>query len=295
MITLENEFLRVSLSDGRGARIEEYYDKKSKKNWVWKPGKRDNEMVSLGLEEGFDANWAGGWEEVFPNDAPTELENYKLVDHGEVWRRTWELDGSPTKTRASFYIRCETYPMVLRKTYALNENALVVDFEVESIASKALPYMLKFHPAIAMEEGDEFLIPESQMEQVAPGFGTIVKSEGKVPYEPGLLNKVRKNDGESREFVRFSDFEEGRFGIKSQKTGSVLRFEFSKKDFPFLWLFQSYGGFMGHFVSMIEPINARHYDLKEMHQSKSCEVIAPEEKRGHRLTLRVSRQEQERA
>lgn len=279
MITLENEFLRVSISDGRGARIEEFFDKKKNKNWVWKPSEIKNASSSLSLEEGFDDNWAGGWEEVFPNDAPTDIDNYKLVDHGEVWRRTWEMDGRRKNNEVSFYIRCETYPMVLRKTYVLNEKKLSIQFEVESLASRPLPYILKFHPAILMEEGDEFDIPNSDVKEVAPGFGTIDKK--------GPVLKAIPQDGKSREFLCFGHFLEGRCGIKSLKTGSHLHFEFSKNDFPFLWLFQSFGGFMNHYVTMIEPVNADHYDLRELSKEGRSQIIAPESKRTHKLLLRV--------
>lgn len=282
MIILENESLRVAISDGRGARVEEFFDKKNKKNWVWKPSKKDNENGALGLSEGFDDNWSGGFEEVFPNDAPTVVENYKLVDHGEVWRRNWEVDGSTTSKRASFFIRCETYPMVFRKTYTLSDSEalLKIDFEVESLASRPLPFMFKWHPALAIDPGDEFELPYGERTEVAPGFGNIF-----VNHES--LN-VAMEKGDGREFIRLSEFEEGKVSVRSKNSNSKLTMEFSRIDFPHLWLFQSYGGFMGHYVSMIEPINAHHYDLGEMFKEGKAEMIPQFGKRHFSLRLKVS-------
>ena len=33
----------------------------------------------------YDDVWAGGWEELFPNDAPGRFEGRELPDHGEWW------------------------------------------------------------------------------------------------------------------------------------------------------------------------------------------------------------------
>ena len=37
----------------------------------------------------YDDVWAGGWEELFPNDAPGAFEGRDLPDHGEWWTMAW--------------------------------------------------------------------------------------------------------------------------------------------------------------------------------------------------------------
>jgi galactose mutarotase-like enzyme len=283
MIILENEKLRVAINDGRGARVEEFFDKMKNKNWVWKPRiPIANGNASLGLEASFDPNWDGGWEEVFPNDAPVELENYKLVDHGEVWRRTWQEDGGSTNQNVSFYFQCETYPVLIRKSFVLHETQGCVDitYEIESRSSKPLPYIFKWHPALSIEPGDSFDLPQSNVEPVAPGFGNILPS--------GNLDWALPEDGQMREFVRLSDFEVGSFSVRNARTDSNLQIEFSKSDFPYLWLFQSYGGFMGHYVSMMEPTNAGHYDLKLASEEGKCGILEPQEIKTFSLRVKVS-------
>lgn len=278
MIMLENEKLLVALGTGRGARIEKFVDKENGKDWVWRPKDYNEEKGNqiLGLEASFDENWAGGWEEVFPNDAPSEIKEFKLVDHGEVWRRSWTLE-ERTKSECTFSINCESYPVFMRKSYMLDsvEARLTVEYEIHSRSPETLPFIFKFHPALAIEAEDVFILPQAQGDFVAPGFG-----QGNLG-----INKVLREDGKTREFMKYAHLSEGECALQNQRTGKELMFRFPKKSLPYLWLFQSYGGFMNHYVAMLEPTNAGHYDLKEAFRDQKCGVLRPYEEMNFSLEI----------
>lgn len=299
MITLENEKLKVSIGTGRGAKVVSFIDKQTGKDWVWKPDNLETKAYgkTLGLGEGFDDNWEGGWEEVFPNDAGTEVEGYKLVDHGEVWRRSWQQEETNNSQSVGFSINCETYPMFMKKKYTLSENSseLRIDYEIESRAPKSLPYIFKLHPALSIEPGDEVKMPEAMMEPVALGFSRILTQDKKTSFPKGLndqgeavfIHKILENDGDKREFVKISAFSEGRAGLLNGRTKKELRFQFSKEVLPHVWLFQSYGGFMNHYVSMIEPTNAGHYDLALASEKGQCGIINSGEKKKFSINIKL--------
>lgn len=293
MITLENKNLLVKISRGRGARVEHFIDRHTGKDWVWKYSPElKKELHEL---DGFDENWEGGWEEVFPNDAPVEINQFKLTDHGELWRRTWELIPSEDPNEAVFELECETYPVIIQKKFLLKENELKIDYKIESRAAMDLPFIFKFHPALAIEPGDEFHMPGSYMEPVALGFSRLLGIDKKTVFPIGVaqsgeyvnIQRALPEDGHSREFVRLSDLEEGMCAVFNPGTGTRLTFQFPKDKFPYVWLFQSYGGFNGHYVSMLEPTNAGHYDLGEAHKNQQCGEIRPGEKLDFSLSLKL--------
>lgn len=297
MITLENESLLIRIGTGRGARVESFLDKETGKDWVWKPDNYKSQHANkiLDLAAGFDDNWAGGWEEIFPNDAPSEYAGYKLVDHGEVWRRSWVQEESDSLNEVSFSINCETYPMFVKKRYVLNDNfpELIIQYEIESRASQELPYIFKLHPALAIETDDEFRMPSSKMEPVALGFSRLLGEEKLTPFpighnsqgEPVAINKVHPNDNHLREFVKISELSKGQGALFNKRSQKELRFCFKQDVLSYIWLFQSYGGFMNHYVAMLEPTNAGHYDLAQASQNNQCGRLMPGELKSFSISI----------
>lgn len=299
MITLENERLLIRIGQGRGARIEHFIDKKNCKDWVWRsPVKEPTEArQNLDLAASFDEHWAGGWDEVFPNDAPTEVEGHKLVDHGELWRRNWELAEEVRGNKVRFRLSCVTYPASVTKTFILHPGPpeLTIDYSIESLHDRPLPFIFKYHPALAIETDDSFRLPNSPMEPVALDFSTILGKEEKFIFPEGLdrdgrpvsIDRARPQDGRSREFVRLSELPEGSCALTNYRTKSELLMKFCHNTLPYVWLFQSYGGFMGHYVAMLEPTNAGHYDLAQAWSSGKCGVLQPGETKQLSLKLAI--------
>lgn len=284
MHILENNKLLIQIDNSRGAKITRFLDKATNKDWAWKPvdSKVQAKSDTLNLEAGFDDHWTGGFEEVFPNDAPTEVESFRLVDHGELWRRSWELVRS-NEHEICFSLNCETYPMSVTKTFSLDSKSseLNIHYEIESRASKKLPFIFKLHPALSIEPGDEFQMPSAKTVPVAIEFSRLIGRN-----ESGIY-KAMPNDGHSREFVILSELEAGTCSIYNPRTNSKLTFDFPLKILPQLWLFQSYGGFRNHYVSMVEPTNAGHYDLAIASQKKLCGQLEAFEKINFDIKIKI--------
>lgn len=285
---LENNRLLIEIGTGRGARIEKFFDKTKEKEWVWKPEEAQNDPYGeLPLNANFDMNWAGGWEEIFPNDAPTKVNSYSLSDHGEVWSKNWIIKEGPGSHHASYVVTCDSLPVSLSKRYELdaNEPRLSITYEIESLSAEELPFIFKFHPAIRIEEGDQFDVPPSVIEPVALEFSRLINERCSNDEKKKLIRTVLPRDNFSREFVKLSDMKEGFVSLKNKRTDSELQFSFDRKEFPYVWLFQSYGGFLGHYVAMIEPTNAAHYDLAVSSKEKTASILNPFEKRMLRLEI----------
>src|SRR5262249_12966587 len=152
-----------------------------------------------------------------------------------------------------------------------NEPRFSIEYFLNNQCDEELPFLLKIHPALAIEEGDEVLLPECSAEAVDLGFSQIIGKPGKTKFPTAIdangrrvhLNRALTRESRLREFFYCSDLASGECGVKNQRTGSMLRFEFDRKQFPYVWVFQSFGGFNGHYVMMLEPCTTLPYDLME--------------------------------
>lgn len=281
MICLENDRLKVIVSSGRGGRIDQFLDKKTGKDWVWKPQKFEGDPEApLPLEAGFDDHWAGGWEEVFPSDAPGEVLGVKLFDHGEVWRKKWDML-QKTETGVELEVSCDTYPALVKKKIMLEDTRIIIRYELKNTSDRDLPYIFKLHPAVNIEEGDRFYLPDSEMEPIALGFSRILGVDKRTAFPVGestsgetvTIDEVLPYDGFKREFVKINGFQYGKCSVSNLRTQTKLEFRFDHKILPFVWLFQSFGGFKDYYVAMMEPTNASHYDLALGYETGRCALL----------------------
>ena len=89
-VVLENPHIQAVVLPTLGGRVWELTDRVRDRQWLW-----HREGVDLGPARPgavYDDVWAGGWEELFPNDAPGEFEGRALPDHGEWWSASWTVE-----------------------------------------------------------------------------------------------------------------------------------------------------------------------------------------------------------
>lgn len=273
-VVLKNPYLEVTVRPECGGRIDQITDLARAKEWLWHPPEYDPAAArQLPEAASFDASWQGGFEEMFPNDAACTVDGRALPDHGEAWSAVWDskLDAPH---RLALTLDCQTVPVRLEKLLVLEPDAPVLHmrYRMTNLGSSPVPCMLKLHPALAIEEGDEIDLPDCNVEAVAIEFSRLIGREGKTRWPDGRaadggtvrLDRTRPADSGLREFVYCSSLEEGRCGVRNARTGSRLSFAFDRAAFPFVWVFQSYGGFNGHYVLMLEPCTSKPYDLREV-------------------------------
>ena len=87
-IVLENRHIRVTVIPELGGRIWQIEDRARGREWIW-----HRESVPLSksaVGDKYDDVWAGGWEELFPNDAPGHLKDGTclIMVSGGRWRGT---------------------------------------------------------------------------------------------------------------------------------------------------------------------------------------------------------------
>ena len=299
VLTLENSEIRLVVRPDLGGRIDQLDDLKTGHSWLWHPPHYNAEKTrSLTVGVSFDDYWTGGWDEVFPNDAAGTFQGRNLADHGELWSQRWKVLAE-TPLSLTLGYQCQTVPIWVEKIIQVDENqpaaSLVYNFQNQS--EEQIPCLFKHHAAIAIEAGDEILLPDCWVEPAFLEFSKIISQPGKTRFPKAIGAKGEEVDlrimpppsSKLQEFYYSSDLSEGFCGIRHQRTQSSLRMTFDTAAFPYVWMFQSYGGWQDHYVVVVEPCTTLPSDLEAACRNHTVALLGPHENQRRRLNLQLQR------
>ena len=285
-ITLASSDCNVKVSI-LGGRID-HFSTSSENNWIWLSPNNSGEDCKQG-NENYDQQWRGGFEELFPNDAPVVFEGRALRDHGELWDSEWDVIECLSQT-VTLRQTCETVPVEVTKKVSLSPSRPEVSicYTLENKSDHQLFYLFKLHPALRIEEEDRIILPGGgTVLPVDLGFSTIIGQSGPFQWPMVLDSKGKFVDlsivgswkSKKREFVYVKDLTIGQCGIRRAKTREEIRIEFPLAEFPFCWLFITYGGFLDHYTVVLEPCTNMPKDLRHARENGTCAVLLPKGKK----------------
>lgn len=270
-VVLENVNVRAVVIPSLGGRVWELTDRIRDRQWIW-----HREHVPLAAPTpgaSYDDVWAGGWEELFPNDAPGWFEGRMLPDHGEWWTTPWSVTETSDGAESLLRLEAET---VVRRTKSVKEfrlgasaNTLEVVYRVENLEEEDFHYLFKQHLPVAVTPSCELALPGGLVTAVDHSFGTMLSGAGPYawPLAKGLdgapadLRRVRPQSEQAREFVYVSELPAGWCGVDDGERGAAMRMRFDVKQMPYVWLFLTYGGWRECYTAVLEPCTNMPKDL----------------------------------
>ncbi|HUL02474.1 MAG TPA: hypothetical protein VLV16_04480 [Gemmatimonadales bacterium] len=279
-VVLENERIRVVIVPQLGGRVWELWDRERNRQWIWH---RDGVPLSASSAgANYDEAWAGGWEELFPNDAPGAFEGRVLPDHGEWWTTAWSVAEAMEGSTAVVRLTADTSVRRARcsKEFRLDGDAatLSVAYRIESREREPFHFLFKQHLAVAISPACRLVVPGGQVTAVDASFGTLLPGPGPFSWpRAGAADLTRIPDRLSkvREFVYVTDFPESTCGVDDTAAGASLRMRFDRSLVPYLWLFLSYGGWRDCYTAVLEPCTNLPKDLTAAVQSGRSARLAP--------------------
>lgn len=285
-VVLENDKIRAVIVPSLGARVWELEDRASGRQWIWH--RESVPLAPASPEADYDEVWAGGWEELFPNDAPGEFEGRRLPDHGEWW--TLDFTNGMTATRddamarVTFVAATSSVRASCRKEFRLGRDSatLSVHYSVTSLEPEAFHFLFKQHLAVAITSACRLVLPGGDVEAVDPEFGTLLKTAATTPWPATALGvdlrEIPDRAGQHREFLYVRNLPDGVCGVVDPAQQSALRLEFDRAVFPSVWLFLSYGGWRGTYTAVLEPCTNVPKDLAEaVRRSASARLLPGQE------------------
>ena len=278
-VVLENEALRVVVIPELGGRIWELEDHARRRQWIWH--RFDGLPAAAAAGAAYDDVWAGGWEELFPNDAPGLFEGRELPDHGEWWSTRWtahEITGDRLCLSANLRVvraRCT-------KEIRLAGATLVVLYRIESLEPEPFHFLFKQHLPLALTPQCRLMLPGGRAEPVDPGFGTLVGAGGAFdwPHVSGAarrvdMSRVTAVESREREFLYVRDLPEPWCGVDDPGSGATLRMRFDPGSLPYVWLFLTYGGWRDCHTAVLEPCTNLPKDLSEAVRRRQSARLEP--------------------
>ncbi|HEY9700136.1 MAG TPA: DUF4432 family protein [Trichocoleus sp.] len=298
-LILENTEIKLIVRPDLGGRIDQLQDKRTGHEWLWHPDHYDAQQTrSLPIGTSFDENWTGGWDEIFPNDAAGEFRGHNLVDHGELWSQSWSIIKSDS-LQVTLQYNCQTVPVTVEKTISVDaiEPKVTIDYKLQNHSDEEISFLLKQHAAIAIEPGDEILLPDCCIEPVTLDFSKIIGRSEETRFPKAFaadgteieIQQIPPQTSQLQEFYYSSELAIGQCGIRNQTSQSALIMNFDTQDFPYVWVFQSYGGWRNYYVLVMEPCTTMPYDLEVACQNGTVAQLQPQEIQQRSLTVTLQR------
>lgn len=276
-----HDFDALALGNGRvqaivlptlGARLWELTDVGRNRQWIWHREGMPLRRSPVGAV--YDDVWAGGWEELFPNDAPGQFEGKSLPDHGEWWATEWEVeevrDGAEAVVRLTAEMRVCQATCTKELRLDSDSDTIQASYRIENAAPEAFHFLFKQHLPVAITPECRLTLPGGTVTPVDPTFGTLLDAPGSLPWpasaastDPRGLEAIPARDASLREFVYVTDLPETWCRVDDLERRAQLKMSWDRSTFPFLWLFLSYGGWRDCYTAVLEPCTNMPKDLAE--------------------------------
>lgn len=287
LVELANNTLRAVVLPELGGKIWELWHKPSGTQWLWQ--NPDIELQSTPPGASYDDNWAGGWEELFPNDAPCTFMGRDLPDHGEWWSQPWQwewVDESTERVSVRLWRASSLTNTLCEKWITLEEQRprVTIRYQVTNRNSQALHFLFKQHLAVAVTPAHQLELPGGKVVPVDSEFSTRLGADGDFEWPLGKaangtpvdLSILPPWESRHREFVYIYDLPAGWCGVVDSRTGERLRLHFDREVFPYTWLFMTFGGWRDLYTVVLEPCTNMPKDLHRAHELGQCAALDPQ-------------------
>ena len=271
-LVIENSRLRAIIIPELGGRVWELLDRSNGRQWIWH--RNDVSLTAAATGDNYDDVWAGGWEELFPNDAPCRFEGRELPDHGEMWTMRWKVLEASSGPSAVVELSAKSTVVkaACTKKFRLerDSNTLTVSYRIRSQEPRAFHFLFKQHLAIGIAPDCRLALPGGRVQAVDPAFSTVLPEPGPFDWPfagTGAdlidLRNIPDPSSRARDFVYVRDLPETWCGVEDYRAGASIRMEFERRRMPYVWLFLAYGGWRDLYTAVLEPCSNLPKDLSE--------------------------------
>jgi len=254
MISLQNEFLSVSVLPDAGGNISEITDRRTGRNWLW-----SNPHIPFSSNRSAD-NYnreldSGGWDEILLSIAPDvlELENnqrLQIPDHGDLIRKNWSVSDSKNPAMSCNTQVCGRspgYDFSRHIALADDEPRMSIRYSLRNNEESPLPWYWCAHALIAVERGMKIELPARQPYLTEDTAGKLNPAE-RVRRWPDLElaenNSVDLSDcfperGQGNAFAQkifVETPEDGAVSITIPDSAERLTMRFNREQIPWLGL-----------------------------------------------------------
>jgi len=283
-IRLEGELVVVTIFPEAGGKIFDLVHRPSGKNLLWQNPRVRLARAYAGAP--FDDVWCGGWDDLFPTDAPCAIEGNVYHDHGDLWIGPWEWrieEDSGERATIRLSRHSVSLPCLMEKWVTLRreEPVLTLRQRLTNDGPRPVRFLWAVHVAHAVEPGSRIYLPVSSLNVEAAyvgraGENTSVCSWPLHEGEHGVELDLSRTPapGDISEFFWTDALREGWCATVHPSVGVGLGLAFDPAVFPTVWLFADYGGWRGHYFLLTEPSTSPPGSLADAVKRGSAATLA---------------------
>jgi len=183
---LESEEMKAVFLPSQGAALVSILDKRNGQEWCWQAP----ELRKAACDEADKYVMRGGLEDMFPTVGACRItegswEGTRAPDHGEVWRRPWQVESLQDGLR--FNIQGEVFPYELVRTCRLAGSELELAYTVTNTGKEAFPFLYAAHPIFSVRGKMRILLSSGSRVVVQGSKGERLGKKGDIFPWPDVV------------------------------------------------------------------------------------------------------------
>jgi len=168
-ISLQSDFMSVSVLPAAGGNIAAIVDRRSGRNWLWSNPHIPITAPRTGQNYGRDLD-SGGWDEILLSIAPDALElpaqrTRQIADHGDLVRQQWSvIDSASSLPHCELRVSGQLLKYDFRRAIELDrdEPQMYVRYALTNHEEFAWPWYWCAHALIDVQPGMQIELPAAQ-------------------------------------------------------------------------------------------------------------------------------------
>lgn len=189
-VILDNGRIRATVLPELGGKMSSLIRAVMGREFLRQPASRPLKPAVHGAAfEDYDAS---GFDECFPTVAACEyageyFNGLALPDHGELWSSRWrfEIHGE----ELCLAVTGRRLPYIFRKRIRLEDEAILLQYELESVTDAPFHYLWSAHPLLKVDPGCRIMLPEDSYHN--PGTGkNRGQNRGTTPTNGGGADEL---------------------------------------------------------------------------------------------------------
>jgi galactose mutarotase-like enzyme len=296
-VVLENSQLRLVILPELGGKLWSLVYKPVDCEVFWHNPRTAPRPAPYGAA--YDDWFCGGWDELFPNDAPTTFADDAWPDHGEWWAMPfdWEIatqradevtlhlwrNGVVTNTQVERWI-----------TVRAGEARIELRYRIRNDGPQPLDFLWKLHPALAISPHARVELPACTV-LPDPAFNDrLDKQPFAWPHARGAqgaavdMRVVPPASTATCDFYYATNLAAGWCALTNVAADYRFALAFDPAIFRSVWVFGAYGGWRGHYVTILEPCTGYPYQLEQAVAQGTASRLAAGEAIETTVTVRLT-------
>jgi hypothetical protein len=301
-VVLDNGRIRATVLPELGGKMSSLIRAETGREFLRQPAGRPLKPAVYGAAfENYDAS---GFDECFPTVAACQypggsFDGSALPDHGELWSSRWqfEVHGEelwlPTAGRR--------LPYIFRKRIRLENEAVILQYKLESVADAPFYYLWSAHPLLKVDPGCRIVLPKEVTNVLVQSSRNQRLGESghscrwpRTRFADGAQTDLSVLGAPTRQTAdklftpRLSN---GACALYYPESSESISFHFDSAIAPYVGIWICEGGWPspedGHYTTALEPCTSPEDSLAEAIGRGECAQIQPAAWKGWELRVQL--------